>query len=218
MGPVSDTKGVQNHASAIDYPEQVQAFLKKEAALGGVVGPFSTPPPPFHPWCHTSPLMSRPKANPGDRRIITDMTFPYEDSVNAYIVKNGVFGIEMDHSLPTVDCLVQDLRKTPMTCRCQSRQRNCSRSSTWSVSTQNHAPSLLGHLVHVAKCVRPARLFIARILEALREAKGKYININADMRADLGGFKSFVRTGMGNHTSRHPTHLGKYILMHAFLA
>ena len=59
--------------------------------------------------------------------------------------------------------------------------------------TKKQLQSLIGHLVHVAKCVSPARLFIARLLEALRAAKGKYINVNADMRADLRWFSEFCQ-------------------------
>ena len=72
------------------------------------MGPFHAPP--FTPWCHVSPLMSRPKADAHSRRVITNMTFPWEVSINAYIIKNGVYGIEMDHSLPTVDNLVEELK------------------------------------------------------------------------------------------------------------
>ena len=110
VGPVSNTVGVQNHPSANDYPAHVTKFLNHEIELGGILGPFSTPP--FSPWCHTSPLMSRPKNN-GDRRIITDMTFPPDVSVNAFIVKNGIYGIEMEHSLPTIDNLVQCITRMP---------------------------------------------------------------------------------------------------------
>ena len=57
--------------------------------------------------------MSRPKATEGERRIITDMTFTPEVSVNAYIIKKWVYGIEMEHSLPTIDKLVQFLKGQP---------------------------------------------------------------------------------------------------------
>ena len=108
VGPVSDSMGTPNHPSATDYPIQVGKFLSKEKELGGIVGPFEAPP--FQPWCHMSPLMSRPKSDPGARRVITDMTFPQDKSINAFVIKNGIYGIEMEHTLPTVDNLVQYLR------------------------------------------------------------------------------------------------------------
>ena len=321
VGPVSDTKGTRNHPSAADYPDQVQAFLKKEISLGGVLGPAKNPH--FHPWCHISPLMSRPK-NDGDRRIITDMTFPSECSVNAYVVKNGVYGIEMDHTLPTSDNLVQHIRNMPpgvflatldisrayknftsdpldwpLLCFQWGEDHYCdltlpfgARASSFHMQTAANAivdilaargvkafmylddiilispdrskaeadfdtarrllrqlslpeaeakaqapatkvkwlgvnidtvemslaipeekitqvlsqvsryasarsmtkknlQSILGQLIHVAKCVRPARLFVARLLEALRACTGTYINVNADMRADFRWFQEF---------------------------
>ena len=53
--------------------------------------------------------MSREKRGSDDRRIISDMTFPREYSVNSYIYKNNVFGDEREHVLPTIDALVQDI-------------------------------------------------------------------------------------------------------------
>ena len=322
LGPITDSVGVDNHPSAMQFPRQVQQFIDKEIDKGGVIGPFDDPP--FHPWCHVSPLMSRPKANPDDRRIITDMTFPSDLSINAYIIKNGVYSIEMDHELPTVDTLVQHLRNNqpgaylatldisrayknfnsdPMdwpllafqwdgkyycdiTVPFGSRASSCfmqsianvvtdtlalrgvhaymylddiiivspyrekadsdytaarellrelglpeaeekaqppSRNVKWlgvNIDTQQMTVSipqeklqavidqvsrytkhrsmtkkqlqkLLGHLLHVAKCVHPARLFVSRLLEALRQAKGKYLNVTADMRADFKWFLEF---------------------------
>ena len=246
--------------------------------------------------------MSRPKAQGESRRVITDMTFPAEASVNAYIVKNSVYGIEMEHSLPTVDALAQELRHSEKGIHLSTlviAQHYCdvtvpfgARASSFHmqsianaivdmlaarniksymylddliiVSTNREqaerdfktarellralalpeAPekaqppstrikwlgviidteerslaipeqklskvlqqvskfarsrsmnikqlrSILGLLLHVAKCVRPARIFISRLLEALREAKGWFININADMRADFQWFEEF---------------------------
>ena len=322
VGPISHNPQVENHPSATDFPAQISAFLEKEKALGGVVGPFNTAP--FDTWCHTSPLMSRPKAKEGERRVITDMTFPPETSVNAYIVKNGIFGIEMEHSLPTVDSLVQELKTRdkgaylstldisrayknfmsdpidwPLLCFKWLNKFYCdvtvpfgSRASSFHMQTVANAivdilatrgvksfmylddlvivshdrhtaqrdfqaarqllrdlalpeatdkaqepaqvirwlgininttemslsipedklrqvletvrkyekarsvskktlQSILGLLLHVAKCVRPARLFVSRLLEALRAATGTYVNVNADMRADFRWFLEF---------------------------
>ena len=38
------------------------------------------------------------------------MTFPHDSSINAYIIKNGVYGVECSHSLPTVEALADDIR------------------------------------------------------------------------------------------------------------
>ena len=322
VGPMSDSGDVENHPSATEYPVQVEAFIDKEISLKGVLGPFRKPP--FAPWCHISPLMSRPKADPGARRVITDMTFPSEKSINAYVIKNGIYGIEMEHRLPTVDRLVQDLRPMPkgvflatidisrayknfnsdpldwpLLCFSWKDRAYCdvtvpfgSRASSYhmqsvaeaivmmlavkgikaymylddliilshtrgkaqadyiaarqllaeltlpeavekaqppaqrvkwlgviidtlemSVSipedklaqvlhqvsditkarsiTKKQLQSVLGLLLHVAKCVHPARLFVSRLLEALRAAHHNTIKVSEEMKADFRWFTEF---------------------------
>ena len=322
VGPVSDTAGVDNHASANDYPEQVDKFIRGEKEKGGLMGPFSNPP--FAPWCHESPLMSRPKADPTTRRVITDMTFPYEASVNAFVIKNGVFGIEMEHTLPTVEALVRDLKAMgqgaylatldiarayknfnsdpldwPLLCfgwggehfydtsipfgarassyhmqqvanaivdmlkgkgvhalmylddivilspdrntaihdfaaartllrdlglpEAEDKAQEPGTRARWlgiiidteemtlsvpedklqqvlqqvqryvraRTMSKKQLQSVLGHLLHVAKCVPPARIFVSRLLEALRNARGCYMNVNTQMRADFRWFLEF---------------------------
>ena len=107
VGPIFPTMDIDNHPSATQFPDQIEKFLSKERDLGGIFGPFQEPP--FDTWCHISPLM-RPKATERERRVITDMTFPPDSSINAYIVRNGLYGIEIHHSLPTIDSLVQDIK------------------------------------------------------------------------------------------------------------
>ena len=106
MGPVSPCESNQNHPSALNYPAHVDAFLNKEISLGGILGPFSRPP---FSWVHVAPLMTRPKSDGESRRVITDLTFPREVSINDYILKNSVYGEERPHSLPTVESLVEIL-------------------------------------------------------------------------------------------------------------
>ena len=53
--------------------------------------------------------------------------------------------------------------------------------------------SLIGRLVHVAKCVEPARIFISRLLQALRAFGDRmYIKVTDDMRADMSWFLKFL--------------------------
>ena len=110
MGPPSNTLHVVNHSSAIEFADQVQSFIDKEVAEGALVGPFLAVP--FSPWAHVSPLMSRPKSDGVKHRIISDLTFPPESSVNAYIQKNSTsaLGEVGEHTLPTVADFVEDLR------------------------------------------------------------------------------------------------------------
>ena len=107
MGPTSHVDGNVNHPSATKYPKHVDQFMKKELSEGCMLGPYDNPV--FTPWLHCSPLMTRPKRESTSRRVITDMTHPNDCSINSYVIKNSVFGIQRQHSLPTVDHFVKDL-------------------------------------------------------------------------------------------------------------
>lgn len=328
MGPVSHLDQHYNHPSACAYPGHIDRFVAKELDLGGLIGPMDKPP--FAPWAHCAPIMSRPKRNSDSRRIISDLTYPYESSINKYILKNGVWGEERQHSLPTIDDAIGRIRDIgpgaymcsvdiarayknfksdpldwPLLCL---QWQNCyycdismpfgSRASSYHMQTianalvdvlesngiyarvylddlvcvapskekaekdyrfikhlletlglpeaddksQSPAPtvdwlgvhidapnmrvsipkekvdevlavvgkykkkrsstvkelqSVIGKLVHVAKCVPPARLFVSRLLDGLRNAKGRYININSCMKKDLQWFLDFCRTWNG---------------------
>ena len=109
MGPISNTSAARNHPSALRFPQEVGKFVDKEKEMGALVGPFLATP--FTPWAHVSPLMTRPKAEATKRRVISDLTFPEESSVNAYIFKNSIVGQVRDHSLPTVAAFVEDIKQ-----------------------------------------------------------------------------------------------------------
>ena len=108
MGPASHTTGTPNHNMAEQHPTHVDDFIQVEMDAGALLGPFASPP--FTPWAHVSPIMTRPKADSSQRRVITDLTFPREKSINAYIMKNSALGIVRDHSLPSISDLVGELR------------------------------------------------------------------------------------------------------------
>lgn len=338
MGPISHYDEQYNHTSANQYSKQIDKFLEKEIELGGIIGPSVERP--FHPWIHAAPLMSRPKKDSDKRRVIADLTYPEKCSINAYIMKNGVWGETRCHSLPTVEALVEKLKIVgsgaymsvidisrayknfrsdpidwPLLCGYWDGAYYCdvtmpfgSRASSYHMQSvanaitgvlgaegifaymylddlitlsvdrdQAHAhhkrvlellqalglpvaedkiqapssvvewlgininardmtlsipvkkinetlevikkykarrsmskrelQSVIGKLVHVAKCVPPARLFISRLLEALRDAKKKYIKVSGDMKQDLDWFLNFCREWNGVHliTSSKPT-------------
>ena len=108
LGPESPTDGVDNHDSATRFPNHIDQFIAVEKKAGALQGPFDSPP--FTPWLHVSPLMTRPKSDPDKRRVITDLTFPLDSSINAYIMKNSALGEVREHTLPSVADLVADLR------------------------------------------------------------------------------------------------------------
>ena len=61
VGPVTNTHGVQNHPSAVEYPTQVRKFINKELGNGGLCGPYATPPPPLNHGCTHPPSCPDPK-------------------------------------------------------------------------------------------------------------------------------------------------------------
>jgi hypothetical protein len=95
----------QNHASSLNYPAHVQAYLKKEADEHSMLGPF--PAKPFWPWCHINPVMTRPKKNSDDRRVILDLSWPLHASVNGGTELSTYFGEPYKLLLPTVDDIAQ---------------------------------------------------------------------------------------------------------------
>lgn len=107
LGPPSNSTNTPNHTSALSHELDVDKFLTKEIELGGIIGPMHQYP--FSQWLHLSPLMTRAKKGSTNRRVITDMTFPNEKSVNAFIIKNMVNGTQRQHALPTVDEFVEQL-------------------------------------------------------------------------------------------------------------
>ena len=55
--------------------------------------------------------MTRHKPNSENRRVILDLSWPRDESVNAGVDKNGYMGSEFKLTLPTIDDLTQELVK-----------------------------------------------------------------------------------------------------------
>lgn len=99
-GPALINNVAPNHSSANNFSAHVNRYIQKESELGCIIGPF--PQPPFQPWCHVAPIMTRPKACGQERRIIVDLSYLQHNSPNMYIQKNVVFGHPQVHILPTI--------------------------------------------------------------------------------------------------------------------
>lgn len=67
--------------------------------------------------------------------------------------------------------------------------------------------SLVGCLIHVAKCVAPARLFISRILEALRGAPKYNIILTDPIKDDMNWLLEFCQhwNGIAIIPTEHPS-------------
>ena len=62
-----------------------------ELAHGSMIDPFDLPP--FMPWTQVSPMMTRPKRNSDNRRVIVNLSYPKYKGVNAGIVKGTYLGL-----------------------------------------------------------------------------------------------------------------------------
>ena len=107
-GPCYEPDSNTNHPSADAYTAHVQEYFGKETSNEAMAGPFTSPP--FTPWCKISPMMTRPKAEEGKRRVIVDLSFPH-GGVNAYVHPHLYNGQEALHTLPTITDLLQMVRE-----------------------------------------------------------------------------------------------------------
>lgn len=97
-----------NHPSGDNYEKHVQQFIQTELAHKAIVGPFKGEP--FQPWMRISPIMSRPKKDSLQRRIIIDLTFPENEGVNSGINIHAVLGRDISYTLPNIWDLTASLK------------------------------------------------------------------------------------------------------------
>ena len=98
----ADSGDSRNHPSATQYPEAIQTFINTELSAQALIGPFNAPC--FDPPPKCSPLMTRPKADGSDRRVIMDFSWG-QDSVNSHIDNTHYLGLEYKLALPTIDAI-----------------------------------------------------------------------------------------------------------------
>lgn len=97
------TSVLTNHPSATAHPSHIRQFLDKELSHAAIVGPFQQQP--FDPWVRLSPMMTRPKKNSANRRVIIDLSFPEGTSVNDRISIDSIYGRDSRYTLPTINDL-----------------------------------------------------------------------------------------------------------------
>lgn len=86
-----------NHFSGRQHLPHVRKFISSELQHEAIIGPFSSPP--FQPWTRVSPILTRPKKDSKDRRIIIDLSFPKGNSVNNSIDINSIFSQRTSNAL-----------------------------------------------------------------------------------------------------------------------
>ena len=101
----------------------MKKYLKKECMYGSILGPFKDNP--FESNLVISPLNSVPKKDSEDRRIILDLSFSENDmndgSVNSHICKDLYLGQPVKVTYPSVDSLVELIRRKGSGCLCFKR-------------------------------------------------------------------------------------------------
>ena len=102
-----------NHTSAVQFPHDVDAYLAEECLHDAILGPFKESP---IDKCHYSPFMTREKSGLNLKRVIIDLSWPRDKSVNAGIDKNSYLNSEFVLQLPTVDHIVSQLKKVGRGC------------------------------------------------------------------------------------------------------
>ena len=105
------TPGDHNHASAMQHPRDVAAYVLTEIEAGAMLGPFGMAP--FVHWCHVNVLLIHPKKDSHLRRIIMDLswTHPTVVSINACTPKDRYMGDCKKMALPMATdliCLIKD--------------------------------------------------------------------------------------------------------------
>jgi len=100
----------KNHSSALLHNQHVNNYINKEVKEGAMLGPF--PVPPFAPWCQVNALLTRPKKDSNQRRVIMDLSFPHppKQSVNAGTPSDIYMGEPMKMRLPSVHDLCRNIK------------------------------------------------------------------------------------------------------------
>ena len=99
--------GGRNHRGAVDFPDHIDAYVKKEIQLGAQVGPFEAIPFAGNTITAISPLSTRPKKDSDKRRIIMDCSWPIGCSLNDGLCKFMYLGERIMLKYPTVDDLAR---------------------------------------------------------------------------------------------------------------
>ena len=96
-----------NHASANQFQNHMDAYIKEELTHNAIYGPFHDPPFPVH----ISPLMTREKQNSAVRRTIVDLSWPKGESVNDFVHKCKYLDTYFTLQYPSVDDITKKLNE-----------------------------------------------------------------------------------------------------------
>ena len=95
------------------------SYIHEEVKQGTLSGPFDGNP--FSSQAIVSPLSTREKRDSTDRRVIMDFSFPPGQSVNDKIQKGTYLEKECELTYPSVDALVELVKKNGEGCLMMKR-------------------------------------------------------------------------------------------------
>ena len=98
LGATMPVLGLSNHSSALRNPAHVLKYLEKEMSLDVMVGPMQQA---HFDWCRNNPLLTHPKRDSIELRVILDLSFPDEASVNSAILQGTLDGALFKLKLPS---------------------------------------------------------------------------------------------------------------------
>ena len=108
QGTCSDLKNdINAHKSAELFESHVDMYLQDECKFKVMYGPFKKPP--FGQYTHVSPFITREKQGSTKRRVIVDLSWPREGSVNYYTPGSEYLGTACRLQYPTVDDFTERL-------------------------------------------------------------------------------------------------------------
>ena len=112
--PCDNFNFVRNHKGAKEFAVHVQKFLNKELDFDAILGPFQENP--FICNICVSPLNTVPKKDSEERRIILDLSYPKDKSVNDFVSKDFYLGNRINLTYPGVDDLVAIVKAKGQSC------------------------------------------------------------------------------------------------------
>lgn len=104
----------RNHNGALQFSQHIDDYISKEISLMSVLGPFDDNP--FMCPLMLSPLNTVPKSGGNDRRVILDLSFPDQFSVNDGIPTDCYLGSHFVLNYPTVDTFADMIIEKGMGC------------------------------------------------------------------------------------------------------
>ena len=125
------------------------------------------------------------------KNLITSLGLPInEEKVSTPVSKLTCLGIQIDARTGIMSIPQEKL---------QQIRGLCTLWSTKTTATRKELQKLVGHLMYLHKCIQPARLFVNRVLQALRNAplQGR-TSLSAAFYKDIAWFSKFMASFNGH--------------------